>query len=393
MLRVPCESLRKTFKTTQRHLERNIEWIKATSNELTTSSDQSPESAVNKIDQMIGRVSGLKRKLSSLKHEHEETVRKSKARLDYLQTLKNSSNEDNKWMHIKLNMLLADYCLRTGKVKSAKQLAEDQNINELVDMPELTELCEIEQSLRKDHSITKCLAWCADNRQYLKKTRSNLEFEVKFQHYIELVRSQEHSKAIEYYRLNLVKAAETKFPLMLRASGLLAFSARPQQESGGTPTPGISDGESDVEQPYADLYSPSRWTNLADMFVETYETLHGLPHRALFLQYLATGMTALKTHSCHLDTDTPSNTIDLSRGYMCPVCSVELRKLARNVPYVLHVHSRLEPDPVMLPNGRIYGEEKLWEYSRKTGTQEDKVVDPVTREIFQKSIVTKVFPT
>lgn len=420
MLRVPFESMRKTFKSTQRHLERNIEQFRTATQDLVTLADNAPISAaaaiaddstmevdyegreatqaLSQIDSMIGRVQGLKRKMTSLRTEHEENITKARARIEFLSQLYDPSVRDvesekfKDWSRTRLDMLLVDYCLRNGQPNTAVQLANTRGIEKLVDIKELQQWNEIEFSLRTEHKIAKCQAWCTENRQFLKKTRSNLEFQIKFQHYIELVREGKPAEAIQYYRQNLIKNAETKFDLMMRASGLLAF--RSSEES----------------EPYNDLYSPERWDELADMFVQTFQELHGLPHRSLFLQYLATGITALKTHSCEVPTAeevqqqqnmSPSlhqpfrrnHRVDLTRGYMCPVCSVELRNLAQPLPYALHHHSHLDADPVMLPNSRIYGKAKLEDYAKKAGISANKIVDPVTREIFDDSSAKKVFPT
>lgn len=447
--------MRKTFKSTQRHLERNIDILKNTSQGLvaktlnvssntlprkqipgTPISSESmtpvgdddedenkmelditvaaeaaaahPESAevLNQIDTMIGRVKGLKRKISTLREEHETSVGKAKARIEFLSQLYKEDMTDvesdkyKQWTNTRLDMLLIDYCLRNGQPVTAAELASSQGIEKLVDIEELQQCNEIERLLRVEHSTTRCQSWCQENRQFLKKNRSNLEFQIKLQQYIELARERNFTGAIQYYRQNLIKSAESKFELMQQASALLAFSP------------------DDSVKPYSDLYSPNRWQEIADMFVQTFQELHGLPHRSLFLQYLATGITALKTHSCEVPTSeeivqekkevavlasTTTNLqqqpfrrkhkVDLTRGYMCPVCSVELRRIAQPLPYALHVHSHLDADPVLLPNNRIYGLSKLLDYAKKAGVAEGKIVDPVTTEIFDQESATIVYPT
>lgn len=87
---------------------------------------------------------------------------------------------------------------------------------------------------------------------------------------------------------------------------------------------------------------------------------------------------------------------------------MELNDLARNVPYAHHTTSSVEPDPVVLPNGRIYGRARLEDLQRKLvmaggggmsgdGTQElqigkdGDVRDPTTGESFSWSQVRKVY--
>ena len=77
---------------------------------------------------------------------------------------------------------------------------------------------------------------------------------------------------------------------------------------------------------------------------------------------------------------------------VCPICSTELNELARPMPYAHHTKSYVENDPVVLPNGRIYGRERLLEMSKKTRYfAEGKVKDPLTREVFDIDDLKKVY--
>ena len=89
-------------------------------------------------------------------------------------------------------------------------------------------------------------------------------------------------------------------------------------------------------------------------------------------------------------TSSTGNTAS-STTSLCPICSTELNELARVVPYAHHVRSSVEPDPVVLPNGRIYGRERLLEASLKGGMAAGKVRDPTTGEEFDENDVRKVY--
>jgi macrophage erythroblast attacher len=66
--------------------------------------------------------------------------------------------------------------------------------------------------------------------------------------------------------------------------------------------------------------------------------------------------------------------------------------MARNVPYAHHTKSSVESDPIILPNGRIYGRERLLEMSRKVAyVGEGKVKDPTTGEVFDERQIKKVY--
>ena len=65
---------------------------------------------------------------------------------------------------------------------------------------------------------------------------------------------------------------------------------------------------------------------------------------------------------------------------MCPICSTELNELAKNVPYAHQTKSFIEEDPVVLPNGRVYGRDRLKLLNEKLGTRKGHVRDPTELE-------------
>jgi len=54
---------------------------------------------------------------------------------------------------------------------------------------------EVEHSLA-NHETSKCLAWCHDNRSKLRKLRSTMEFNLRIQEFIELVRQDKRLDAV-----------------------------------------------------------------------------------------------------------------------------------------------------------------------------------------------------
>ena len=99
----------------------------------------------------------------------------------------------------------------------------------------------------------------------------------------------------------------------------------------------------------------------------------------------------LKTPSCHSRYASSTANASSSTTSVCPICSTELNELARNLPYAHQTKSNVENDPIVLPNGRLYGRERLIEMSAKLGLSPDKVKDPTTSEIFEASKIRKVF--
>ncbi len=53
----------------------------------------------------------------------------------------------------------------------------------------------VEDGLR-DHNTGPCLAWCHDNRSKLRRLKSTLEYRVRLQDFIELIRQERRMDAV-----------------------------------------------------------------------------------------------------------------------------------------------------------------------------------------------------
>ncbi|KAF2114836.1 CTLH/CRA C-terminal to lish motif domain-containing protein [Lophiotrema nucula] len=393
LLRMPYELSRRTFKNAQRYLEHSTKELttslSATTKQATKSSD--PSQTLESIDSMISKMTTLKRKLETLQEEERKLNKSHKARIRHLQDLFEVKSlvdvKYDEWSRIRLARLLVDYLLREGYSESAAHLAASKGISDLVDVDAFIACHKIEHSLREGHRTAEALAWCKEHQQNLKKVGSGLEFELRLQQYIELVRQGHEAaekgdgeairklvEATKHARKYFEKGTDPE--LFGRAAGLLAF--KPWVEI----------------EPYASLYSPSRWEHLAQLFLTTHHSLYSLPPRPLLHIALSAGLSALKTPSCHSAYTSSSANSASSTTTVCPICSTELNELARNVPYALHTKSIVESDPVVLPNGRIYGRERLKTYNEKVGPEPGWIRDPaggLNGERWPESEIRKVF--
>lgn len=139
------------------------------------------------------------------------------------------------------------------------------------------------------------------------------------------------------------------------------------------------------------LYSPARWDVLATLFVQTHHELFSLPARPLLHIALSAGLSALKTPSCHSKHASSTANASSTTTSVCPICSTELNELARKLPYAHHTKSYVENDPVVLPNGRVYGRDRLLEMSVKVGLDPGLVKDPTTSHVYPASDIRKVY--
>lgn len=211
---------------------------------------------------------------------------------------------------------------------------------------------------------------------------------LRFQQYIELVRSQSPSKlseAISHAKKHLIPYRTTFEHEVQQTCGLLALPP-----------------SSPASVVYAELYNPERWTTLADLFTSTHNQLLALPPVPLLHVALSSGLSALKTPACHssshhvgegnTNTTTTLRPSSLGQG-VCPICSTELNELARNVPYAHHTKSHVEHDLRLLPNGNVYGKERLQEAATKAALPPDHVKDLRNGDVFHVNELKKVYIT
>lgn len=365
--RVPYENYRKVFRTSQKNVERELGVVQNTCTDLAsraTIGTLQRDDALQSIEGMIGRVESLKRKLSDL-HETagkptQDVMRERLHHLATIETLHSANGpEYNRWADTRLDRWLVDWCLRTGKDKTARRIAKDKGIETLVDIDLFMDIGRIEQAL-SDKSCTEALTWCNENKVALRKIKSTLEFDLRLQEYIELIRARKTLEAIAYSKKHLISWQETHLAQIRTASALLAF---PPDTTCG---------------PYKRLYDPSRWKNLIHSFRTAVYTLNTLPAEPLLHLALYAGLASLKLPVCY---DASTMNVD------CPVCDGEPRsgsqglgmgRLAQEVPFSHHTNSTIichisgkimdeDNMPMAFPSGHVYSREALEDMAAKNG--------------------------
>ncbi|KDE03418.1 hypothetical protein MVLG_06084 [Microbotryum lychnidis-dioicae p1A1 Lamole] len=356
LLKAPTETLRKIHKTTQRTYEYNLGPSSSFQRELndlikqlssTSSSSTNAPSAeheqrqdlLRRIDAMLSKMRGLKRKLSDLSIQSSRVCHLTQARLDHLSHLPDSMDSPSypAWARRRLSYQVADYFLRAepNLKKTAEVFAREERVEELVDRELWDELGRATEELR-GRKLDQVLAWVGENKVALRKSKSSLEFTIHLQAYIELCRSQKHREAILYARKHLSPSAGndaaiaqggTEIAELSRAMALLAY------------------GPDTTCRPYQDLYSPARWETLVTLFKETFLALHSLPSTPLLHMSLQAGIASLKTPICcplpPTDPKAPTTRDTTRKSKNCPICSSPLGKLAPEVPYSHHVNSTI----------------------------------------------------
>ena len=158
-------------KNFERDREAVLSALKATAN--ASLAGQDPTQTLGSLDSMIARMQGLKRKMEALHEEEKVLHRQSRKRIQHLQDLYGIPSladvKYDEWSRVRLNRLLVDYLLRSGYSESARALAKEKGIEELVDLEVFISCHQIEESLRRGNTA-EGLAWCAEHRPLMRKT-------------------------------------------------------------------------------------------------------------------------------------------------------------------------------------------------------------------------------
>ncbi|BGP38595.1 GID complex subunit containing RING finger motif [Rhodotorula kratochvilovae] len=418
-LKAPLDALRRVHKQTQKTYEYNLQPGSTFAKDLdallaTTAAnadaplaDEQRADMLKSVDGMISRMRGLKRKLADLHTQSNRALDVVQSRIDHLAALPDSieSPQYPPWARRRLSHQLVDYFLRANPPlkETARALAREEGIEDLVDDELWDEMAKVEQGL--DHSrLDEVLAWVGENRTALKKLKSPLEFRIHLQAYIELCRKRDLLKAIAYARKHLSHAAAAELDPATAGAEKGAEEGAAGEAGGATSYMQelqqvlalLAYGPETTCRPYQELYAPARWHSLRALFRTTFLSLHALPSIPLLHMSLQAGIASLKTPICVplpagtatappsayplgvqplrttitpqgeivLEAPTPApaatgsstpapiaapapgaqppvHTLEGAPSRECPLCSSALRRLGPEVPYSHHVNSTI----------------------------------------------------
>lgn len=405
-LKVPYEILNKKFRSGQKVIDREANHVANCLSEVdrlfTTAASGQLEADIGggvvgeeKVA-MLRQLDLLKQQLHQLKAKSVEAVEEEIGtarilgrRVDHLKegcSPDSSPVQLKQWRKVRLDRMLVEHFLRSGLYNTAIQLSQTTGIQDLTNLEVFLTAKEVEESLQAG-DVSKCLAWCYDNKSKLRKMKSSLEFSVRLQEFVELVKKGNRLEAVRHAKKFLATDENQQLGLVQQAMGLLAFPL-------DTPI-----------QPYRDLLDTSRWQTLIEQFRCENFRLHQLSTQSVFSVALQSGLSCLKTPLCYRQNQFVLSTTmqDLrprtDRNIECPVCHPALNTLAVSLPFAHCSQSRLVCSlsgkplnennvPMMLPNGYVYGEQALLKMSAEN---EGQIVCPRTKEIFAYSELEKVY--
>ncbi|XP_016514675.1 protein MAEA homolog [Nicotiana tabacum] len=346
-LRVPFEHYKKTIRSNHRIVEKEVSAVISGVSDAAAAADSvmSRDDAVNRLNSLVSRLQGLKRKLEEGSRTENLQAQRCRARLDHLESADPENLSD--WNDTRLKRILVDYMLRMSYYDTAMKLAESSNIQDLVDVDVFHEAKKVIDALQ-NKEVTPALAWCADNKSRLKKSKSKFEFQLRLQEFIELVRAENMMRAITYARKYLAPWGSTHMKELQRVLATLAFKSNTECAT------------------YKALFEPKQWNYLIDQFKQEFCKLYGMTLEPLLNIYLQAGLSALKTPFCYEDDCTKED----------PLSQESFRKLATPLPYSKQHHSKLvcyitkelmdtENPPLVLPNGYVYSTKALEEMAKR----------------------------
>jgi macrophage erythroblast attacher len=382
-LKVPYEILNKKFRSAQKNIDREGSHVQVAVADLEAAmksevKDSAVASALLSI--VIEKLGVHKRKHGESVTDELDAANVCKKRLEHLKEYgtKQTSNLPAdvatvaQWKKTRLDRMLVEHFLRCGYYDTAIKLSMQTGIEDLTNIDLFLVSRQVEESLSRRETV-KCLSWCYDNKSKLRKIRSNLEFNLRQQEFVELVRNNRRLDAVKHARKHFTGLEENQRTELQHAMGLLAFTPDTQVE------------------PYRQLFDESRWASLTEQFRQENFKLFQLSSTSVFSVTLQSGLSALKTPQCYKKEG--EKTPD------CPVCSPLLNQLAASLPCAHCSQSRLicfmsgQPlnehnQPMVLPNGFVYGEVSLKQMAIENG---GVIVCPRTKVTYTLSDALKVY--
>lgn len=306
-------------------MDRELSQIQNVASELEKGLTEGSDST--EISRLLG---GVVERLQVLKRKAEESISEElsagfvcKRRLEHLKqnvnppvdatTLELQAAATNQWKKIRLDRMIVEHFLRLGYYDTAERLAERSGIRDLTNLDIFQVTREVERDL-VNRCTVKCIAWCNDNKSKLKKINSTIEFQLRVQEFVELIRDDKRLLAVRHAQKYFPAFEHEQLKEIRQCMALLAFPVSTEIE------------------PYKTLFDPQRWHDLVLHFrLENYR-LFQLPAQSVLSVAVQAGISALKTPQCYSHT---------SKNMNCPVCQENVNEIAENLPFSHCAQSRL----------------------------------------------------
>ncbi|XP_013142487.1 PREDICTED: macrophage erythroblast attacher [Papilio polytes] len=177
----------------------------------------------------VEKLTTMKRKASEAINEEVQAAYVCKKRLDHLKEQAEALQDPvaaqtslNQWRKVRLDRMLVDYFLRNGYYDSATKLADAKDLRDLTNVDIYQAAAQVERELAARRTA-RGLQWCADNKSKLRKINSTMEFNIRIQEFIELVRAERRLEAVRYAKKHFSSYEEGQLRDIQHCMGMLAF--------------------------------------------------------------------------------------------------------------------------------------------------------------------------
>lgn len=178
---------------------------------------------------VVERLQALKRKADESISDELSAVQSCKRRLDHVRkAMTNSLPREmqmtyfNDWKQTRLDRMIIEHFLRLGYYETAECLAVRKDIRELTNLDIFQTTREVEEDLRQ-HKTAKCIVWCSDNKSKLRKINSTIEFQLRVQEFVELIRADRRMDAVKHAQKYMPAFSTEQLKEIEHYMGLLAF--------------------------------------------------------------------------------------------------------------------------------------------------------------------------
>lgn len=222
--------LNKKFRIAQKTLDRELCQIQNVTNELERGLENKSAGEITRLlGGVVERLQVLKRKADESISDELSAVQACKRRLDHVRKAithiipKNmQSAYYNEWKQTRLDRMIIEHFLRLGYYETAECLATHRDIRELTNLDIFQTTRDVEEDLRQ-HQTTKCIAWCNDNKSKLRKINSTIEFQLRVQEFVELIRADRRMDAVKHAQKYMSAFAKEQLKEITHYMALVAF--------------------------------------------------------------------------------------------------------------------------------------------------------------------------
>lgn len=234
--------LNKKFRIAQKTLDRELCQIQNVTNELERGLESKSAGEITRLlGGVVERLQVLKRKADESISDELSAVQACKRRLDHVrQAIIHIIPRDlqtayfNEWKQTRLDRMIIEHFLRLGYYETAECLAVRKDIRELTNLDIFQTTREVEEDLRQ-HQTAKCIAWCNDNKSKLRKINSTIEFQLRVQEFVELIRADRRLDAVKHAQKYMAAFAKEQLKEIGHYMGLLACSVTTREYNHLTP--------------------------------------------------------------------------------------------------------------------------------------------------------------